>query len=106
MMNGFGFTSVAARPALLAERDNAIDVLIRCQAPDSPKSGLPERQRLNLAIVIDRSGSMDDQPLHEAKRAAGFIIDSLKATDRVSEISYDDSVNVVAGIARTHRAIW
>jgi hypothetical protein len=33
-------------------------VLIRVQAPDAPKSGLPERPRLNLAIVIDRSGSM------------------------------------------------
>jgi hypothetical protein len=33
-------------------------VLIRVQAPDAPKSGLPERPRLNIAIVIDRSGSM------------------------------------------------
>ena len=73
-----------------------MDVLIRVQAPDAPKSGLPERPRLNLAIVIDRSGSMSGQPLLEAKRAAAFMIDSLKATDRASVVTYDDEVTVVA----------
>ncbi|WP_348263251.1 VWA domain-containing protein [Telmatobacter sp. DSM 110680] len=96
MSNGFDLSLTAARPALLADRDNTVDVLIRVQAPDAPKSGLPDRPRLNLAIVIDRSGSMQGEPLHEAKRAAGFIIDSLKATDRASVVSYDDTVRVVA----------
>jgi Mg-chelatase subunit ChlD len=96
MANGFDLSLVAARPALLAGKDNIVDVLIRVQAPDAPKSGLPERPRLNLAIVIDRSGSMSGQPLHEAKRAASFMIDSLKATDRASVVTYDDEVAVVA----------
>ena len=56
MLNGFDLTLVAARPALLTKSDNIVDVLIRVQAPDSPKNGLPERPRLNLSIVIDRSG--------------------------------------------------
>jgi Ca-activated chloride channel family protein len=96
MSNGFNLSLVAARVALLADRDNTVDVLIRAQAPDSPKSGLPERPRLNLAIVIDRSGSMEGKPLYEAKRAAGFIIDSLKATDRASVVTFDDNVQLVA----------
>ena len=66
MSNGFDLSLVAARPALLADRDNIVDVLIRVQAPDAPQSGLPERQPLNLSIVIDRSGSMEGKPLHEA----------------------------------------
>jgi Mg-chelatase subunit ChlD len=106
MSNGFDLSLVAARPALLAGSDNTVDVLIRVQAPDSPKSGLPERPRLNLAIVIDRSGSMDGQPLHEAKRAAGFVIDSLKATDRAAVVTYDDSVQVVAKSRRVENKTY
>jgi hypothetical protein len=38
MLNGFDLT-------LVARNDNIVDVLIRMQAPDSPKTGLPERPR-------------------------------------------------------------
>ena len=96
MSNGFDLSLVAARPALLAGHENIVDVLIRVQAPDQPKNGLPERQPLNLSIVIDRSGSMGGKPLHEAKRAAVFMIESLKPTDRASVVAYDNSVSVVA----------
>jgi Ca-activated chloride channel family protein len=96
MSNSFDLSMAAARPALLAGHENTVDVLIRVQAPDPPKHGLPGRQPLNLSIVIDRSGSMSGQPLHEAKRAATFMIDSLRPTDRACVVVYDDSVNVVA----------
>lgn len=95
MASGFELTLTAARPALLAAQDNVVDVLIRVQAPDQPKEGLPDRQPLNLAIVIDGSGSMSGQPLHEAKRAAGFMVENLKSTDRASVVVYDDAVHVL-----------
>jgi len=95
MSNGFDLTLTAARPALFDGQHNIVDVLVRVQAPDRPKNGLPERQPVNLAIVIDRSGSMSGHPLHEAKRAAGFMIDNLKSSDRASVVVYDDDVNVL-----------
>src|SRR3974390_2942875 len=91
----FDLTLTAARPALLEGQQNVVDVLVRVQAPDQPKNGLPERQPVNLAIVIDRSGSMSGHPLHEAKRAAGFMIENLKSSDRASVVVYDDDVNVL-----------
>jgi Ca-activated chloride channel family protein len=96
MLNGFDISLVAVKPALLAANKNIVDVLVRIQAPDAPKNGLPERPPLNLAIVIDRSGSMDGKPLYEAKRAAGGMVDSLKPTDRACVVAYDDNVKVIA----------
>jgi Ca-activated chloride channel family protein len=85
-----------ARPGLVAGRENVVDVLVRVQAPDAPKTGLPERPQLNLALVIDRSGSMSGEPLHEAKRCAALMIEGLKASDRASVVAYDDTVQVFA----------
>ena len=45
------------RDALLLGHNNTLDVLVRAVGPAAPE-GAPARRRLNLAIVIDRSGSM------------------------------------------------
>ena len=71
------------RSALLLGHANTLDVLVRLQAPSSPGTA-HERPPLNLAIVIDRSGSMSGQPLKEALRCARFMIDSLGPSDRAS----------------------
>ncbi len=57
------------RPALLAGHDNTLEVLVRVQAPDAP-ADLPQRNPLNLSLVIDRSGSMSGQPLGGSHGAA------------------------------------
>lgn len=95
MSNQFDLGLASARPALLSAQKNIVDVLLRVQAPDQPAT-LPERPSLNLSIVIDRSGSMQGSPLHEAKRSAGFMVDRLTPKDRVSVVAYDDNVQVMA----------
>jgi Ca-activated chloride channel homolog len=94
MTNLFDLSLVAARPALLKDKENTVEVLIRVQAPDPPATGVPKRPRLNLAIVVDRSGSMSGEPLYQAKRAAAFMIDSLDSNDFASVVAYDDTVQV------------
>lgn len=52
------------------------------------------RAPLNLALVIDRSGSMQGARIEGARRAAMMAIDRLAARDVVSVVSYDDKVEV------------
>ena len=82
------------RTALLASHDNTLEVLVRIQAPDAP-ANLPQRNPLNLSLVIDRSGSMSGQPLAEARRCAEFVLDGLLPTDRLSLVVYDDGVDTL-----------
>lgn len=80
-------------PGLAEGAPFLLDLLIRVQAPEAPKD-LP-RPRLNLSLVLDRSGSMSGTPLEEAKRCAAEVILRMGSEDRVSVVAYDNRVNVV-----------
>jgi Ca-activated chloride channel family protein len=53
------------------------------------------RPQVNLAIVLDRSGSMRGEKIARAKEAAIMAIGMLNSDDIVSVVTYDDVVNVV-----------
>lgn len=55
---------------------------------------------LNLAIVIDRSGSMSGEKIENARKAAKYIIKQLDADDYVSIISYSSGVELVHATSR------
>jgi len=69
-------------------------VEITLRPPAAVESG--KRPRLNLALVLDRSGSMSGAKLEYAKQAAQHLIDLLDEQDRVAVVAYDDKVTVVA----------
>jgi len=50
---------------------------------------------VNLALVLDRSGSMSGEKLAEAKRAAIMAVGRLRADDIVSVVTYDSTVRVL-----------
>jgi Ca-activated chloride channel homolog len=87
------------RNGLVAGSDNYLNLLIQVQAPNdadtADTAATAQRPALNLALVIDRSGSMSGRPLHEAKRCAGFMIDNLTASDRLALVIYDDRIQLL-----------
>lgn len=54
-----------------------------------------ERPPINVAIVLDRSGSMSGQKLAQAKEAAIMALDYLRRDDILSVVIYDHRVDVL-----------
>jgi Ca-activated chloride channel family protein len=68
-------------------------LLVEVTAPASDRR--IDRSPVNLAFVIDRSGSMGGQKIELARRAVEEGIGRLDARDRFSVVSYDDQIDVV-----------
>lgn len=85
------------RSALLAGHANTVEILVRITAPPRPAGAYESQPRppFNLALVLDRSGSMSGQPLAEACRCAHAMIQRLDARDRAALVVFDDQVNVL-----------
>lgn len=54
-----------------------------------------ERTPVNVAIVLDRSGSMGGDKIEHAKQAAIMAVERLNSNDIASVVAYDDTVRVV-----------
>jgi Ca-activated chloride channel family protein len=55
------------------------------------------RPPINVALVLDRSGSMNGRPLAAAKTAAKHFASFLGANDRISVVAFDTVVETIAG---------
>lgn len=58
--------------------------------------GLQQPRPLNLAIVIDCSGSMQGDSMEQAKQALEGILDGLQPHDRIALIAFGNSTNVMS----------
>lgn len=68
-----------------------IYLLVSIAAPQAETGG---RLPLNLAAVVDRSGSMAGAKLAYTKQALRFLVDQLAEADRLAVVTYDDEVEV------------
>jgi Ca-activated chloride channel family protein len=53
------------------------------------------RLPLNICLIIDRSGSMEGEPLEYVKRACGYVVDLLEPNDVLSIVAFEEQVDVI-----------
>lgn len=82
-----------AKPYLLAGQKQTS--YIRVGLTGVPINDTGRRTPVNVAIVLDKSGSMTGEKLRKAKDAALASIDRLGPNDIVSVIAYDQTVDVI-----------
>jgi Ca-activated chloride channel family protein len=68
-------------------------VLVELTAP--PRTTDARREPVNVAFVLDRSGSMSGRKIELARKAVEVAIDRLLPEDRFAVVAYDDRIDVV-----------
>ncbi len=87
-------TLIPRKAAVCQEEPVTLDVLVRIDPP-LPEVHFP-RPPVNLALVLDRSGSMAGaKKMPYAIEAAQFAVGQLLPTDRVSVTIFDDHVETI-----------
>ena len=85
---------IPLKNGLRKDHTTEFDVLLRVTSPQpGAKTGRP---LMNLALVLDRSGSMGGEKLEYAKQAAIFAVENLLPQDRAALVIYDDTIEVLA----------
>ncbi|NNE93608.1 MAG: VWA domain-containing protein, partial [Verrucomicrobiales bacterium] len=91
-----GFVTKVDRP-LLVKGAGEQKVIIKIDINGVPIGQKLDRMPLNIALVIDRSGSMTGKKLEQAKQAAEMLVDQLGPKDIFSLVMYDTDVDVLIG---------
>ena len=79
---------------LTAQNAHQVGVLVSLEG-----SAPVRRPPINIALVLDRSGSMSGAPLAAARAAAERFAACLSPGDRLAVVTFDDEVDVVFGPA-------
>jgi len=97
-------TSLSAQPSMQlgadlahpnVQADKKTTTYIRALLTGADGIQMEKRKPVNVAIVIDKSGSMNGERIVHARQAAIRAIDLLSAEDVVSVIAYDSKVHVI-----------
>jgi Ca-activated chloride channel family protein len=71
------------------------EVVVKIDLSALAEKARPRRLPLNLAVVLDRSGSMAGAKIEKARQAAMGLVDQLRPGDTFALITYSDDVQIV-----------
>lgn len=81
------------RPLIIRGDRTPVYALVRCHAAESPAAERANRPPLNLALVLDRSGSMEATgKIGYLKEAARKAVDGLNPSDHLAVVEYDTEI--------------
>ena len=86
-------TADVANPVMASDKKDTTYLKVGLTGFELAKEG--KRTPVNIAIVLDRSGSMSGTKIARAKEAATMAVQRLNSNDIVSLVAYDDTVNVL-----------
>jgi Ca-activated chloride channel family protein len=81
---------------LAVEGEHTVHAMLELVAPTAEVEG--ERPALDLALVIDLSGSMAGPKLDHTKDAASYLVRRLTKDDKLVLVTYDDQVDLLASL--------
>lgn len=82
-----------SKPALLADTRQTTVIKVDLTGFEMIKKD--KRTLANVALVLDKSGSMNGEKLRQARKAAEIAVERLSEDDILSIITYDDKVDVI-----------
>lgn len=102
-MNDIALLIVPERAAVRVDQRSELDVVLEVRTSSSTAASAAGHA-LNLAIVLDRSGSMEGEKLDAAKASCSAVLKSLRASDKLTVVVFDDEAEVVVNPQITREA--
>jgi Ca-activated chloride channel homolog len=89
---------------ILVGSNGTFSMALTLAAIQIPQISDQPRQRIDLAVVLDRSGSMQGQKLTDARQAIVRMLDWLSPEDRLALIVYDNTVQTLFPLAHLNES--
>lgn len=90
---------LSPRKSAIPAHGGVLEVLVRMQALDKSPESQGKKNPKRLSLVVDRSGSMDGQPLAEALNCVLHITNCITPANQMSVVEYDDKVKVLVPLS-------
>ncbi len=84
--------------------DSVRFLVVDLQGKAMEQEGEETKTPLNLALIIDRSGSMHGRPLEAAKEAAAGVVEMLTSRDLLTVVCFDNRVQTIVHSLSMDRA--